>query len=134
MNKYLTAITLILALTTLSSANAADWSRFRGPNGTGVDDSSPLPDKFGLDKNVLWKINLPSSSSSPVFVNGAVFVTASDEENLIVQRINAKTGKPEWKRKIKRARNSKIHVQNDSASPTPVVDEKNSTHFSRNSA
>ena len=43
-----------------------DWSRFRGPNGTGIADTSGLPSEFGPAKNVMWKAAVPSGHSSPV--------------------------------------------------------------------
>ena len=35
------------------------WSRFRGPNGTGVTETEGLPVEFGPEKNVVWKTGLP---------------------------------------------------------------------------
>jgi hypothetical protein len=32
-----------------------EWSRFRGPNGTGVSTATNLPTEFGPDKNVVLK-------------------------------------------------------------------------------
>ena len=57
-------IALFLIATTLT---AADWSQFRGPNGTGIADSK-LPAEFGPSKNVAWKIAVPFGHSSPIIV------------------------------------------------------------------
>ena len=43
------------------------WSQFRGPNGSGVNETTGLPTEFGPDKNVVWKTELPTGYSSPVF-------------------------------------------------------------------
>src|SRR5215831_19952056 len=36
-----------------------DWSRFRGPNGTGVANVTGLPTEFGPAKNVVWRAPTP---------------------------------------------------------------------------
>src|SRR5262245_43329798 len=54
----------------VSEALAADkslaWPRFRGPNGSGVADHAKPPVEFGPDKNVKWKVPVPSGLSSPI--------------------------------------------------------------------
>ena len=60
----------------LSSAEAADWSRFRGPNGTAVSDARGIPTEWSDSKNLAWKTDLPGpGSSSPIVVGDRVFVT-----------------------------------------------------------
>ena len=39
---------------------APDWIRFRGPNGSGVSAAANVPVEFGRDKNVLWRLELPT--------------------------------------------------------------------------
>ena len=48
---------MLLASVPLSSQErrAGDWSRFRGPNGSGVADTAELPTEFDPGKNVVWK-------------------------------------------------------------------------------
>jgi outer membrane protein assembly factor BamB len=46
-------------LAVMLPAMAAQWTRFRGPNGTGVADASSIPAELRPDKNVAWKIALP---------------------------------------------------------------------------
>jgi outer membrane protein assembly factor BamB len=55
---------------------AADWPRFRGPNGSGVSDSKGLPLEWSAESNIAWKTELPGpGSSSPVIFGDKVFVT-----------------------------------------------------------
>ena len=56
---------------------AEDWSRFRGPNGTGVaSDAKQLPTTWSPTKNLRWKVKLPGVGvSSPIVVSDRVFVT-----------------------------------------------------------
>ncbi len=62
---------------TATFATAADWSRFRGPNGSGVaTDTDPVPDSWSAEKNLKWKIALPGPGSScPIIVGDKVFIT-----------------------------------------------------------
>lgn len=58
-------------------ADAADWPRFRGPNGSGVSpDDAPTPTKWTDKENLKWSIDLPGPGSScPIVVGDKVFVT-----------------------------------------------------------
>lgn len=94
---------------------AADWLRFRGPNGTGVsaDDAAP-PVEWSESKNLKWKIKLPGpGSSSPIVVGDKVLITcwsgyAADTERsgtqLDLKRhlicIDRHTGKTVWDRSV----------------------------------
>ncbi len=67
---------LILSLTlAAATAQAGDWARFRGPNGSGVSDKA-APVEFSDTKNLKWKAELPGPGSScPIVVGDRVFVT-----------------------------------------------------------
>lgn len=68
----ITALGLALFLTTTVRA---DWTRFRGPNGSGIS-SSKAPTEFGANKNLMWKVELPGRGvSSPIVVGDKAFVT-----------------------------------------------------------
>lgn len=69
---------LALAAVLCSSTSAADWTRFRGPNGSGVSVDE-VPTKFSDSENVKWKIDLPGPGlSSPIVVGDKVIVTCWD--------------------------------------------------------
>src|SRR5436309_10821579 len=61
-----------------AAAFAADWLQFRGPNGSGVGDSTRLPIQFGPQKNVLWKTPVPFGFSSPVIAGDLIFITGAE--------------------------------------------------------
>ena len=70
----MSAVTVLaLAWLTALAGQAPDWSRFRGPNGTGVADTSALPTEFGPARNVVWK----HAAAARPFVAGAERVQAS---------------------------------------------------------
>lgn len=60
-----------------SLVSAGDWSRFRGPNGSGISsDSVPTPVEWSPAKNVAWKTPLPGAGvSSPIVIGDRIFVT-----------------------------------------------------------
>ena len=56
-------------------AEAGDWPRFRGPNGSAVVDA-PIATEWSDAKNLAWKAEMPGpGSSSPIVVGDRVFVT-----------------------------------------------------------
>ena len=112
---------LVVALAA-GQANA-QWTQFRGPNGSGVGADTGYPAEFSPSKNVVWKTAIPDAPSSPVVIGGRVFLTASQGDQLVTISLDAKTGKEVWRRQVPRARTHKIYPSNDPASPTPVADE-----------
>ncbi len=59
----------------VSLAAAADWPRFRGPNGSGVT-ADKAPTQWGEQEHIQWKIELPGRGvSAPIVVGEKVFVT-----------------------------------------------------------
>ncbi len=108
-----------LAFTHLSTA--ADWSRFRGPNGSGVADTSPLPDKIDASTTV-WKVEVGTGWSSPVLWKDKVIVTAeAGAGKRAVICLNAKDGTEAWRYEVAFAEHKK-HNFNSFASSTPFID------------
>ena len=61
-------------------AVAADWPRFRGPNGQGLSDEKDIPVKWSETENVAWKVPVPAEGwSSPVVVGGKVYLTGTTD-------------------------------------------------------
>jgi outer membrane protein assembly factor BamB len=111
---------------TVDRAFAGDeWTRFRGPNGTGISPSTNLPVEFGPDKNVVWKTQLPPGHSSPVLTRNRIFVTASEDDKLLVIGLDRNTGKILWKNEVPRPRKDRLQRPNGPASSSPVTDGEN---------
>lgn len=120
------AISFLLAALTFSGrAHAADWPRFRGPNGTGVAETSALPDGIGSDKHVVWKTALPPGHSSPAIGGDRVFLTAFEGDKLFTIALDRGSGKILWRRESPRDRHEKLDTQNSPSSPTPATDGRN---------
>ena len=103
----------------------SDWDRFRGPNGSGVNESKGLPTEFGVDKNMRWRVALPPGHSSPILVGDRIFLTAYEGEKLLTFSLDRATGKILWRREAPRTRVSSIDKRNSPASPSPATDGKN---------
>ncbi len=63
------------------AAHADDpWPQWRGPALNGTSDSKGLPVEWSEQKNVKWKVKLPSwSGASPVIWGGRIFVSSPGE-------------------------------------------------------
>jgi outer membrane protein assembly factor BamB len=109
-----------LACTTLLSAS--DWSRFRGPNGTGVSPDLGLPAEIDRRKNLAWSIKIPKGNSSPIIVKGRVFLTAHEGDQRIVLCFGATTGRQLWRKSIIKGRTEAFHPTNGPTTPTPTSD------------
>jgi outer membrane protein assembly factor BamB len=67
---------VLISLVLACVAPAADWPRFRGPNGSGISQDAKVPIRWGDQNNLKWKRELPGRGfSSPIVVGDCVFVT-----------------------------------------------------------
>lgn len=104
---------------------AQEWTRFRGPNGSGLSDAKNIPVTW-TEKDYRWVIDLPGKGiSSPVFWNGRLFITSADESKLERHLLcyEASTGKLVWSKPFAFEKEKK-HARNSYASATPAVDEQ----------
>jgi outer membrane protein assembly factor BamB len=113
---------LVVATAVSFAASDTDWSRFRGPNGTGVSNTSGLPAEFGPDKNVVWKTTVPSGHSSPVLTDTRIFMTGAEGQKLFVLALDRATGKELWRQEVPRRNSERLENVNGPASPSPVTD------------
>ena len=120
---------LLILITLLAAHGLAEdrWVRFRGPNGSGMSDSMELPTQIE-ESNIKWKFDLNGSgSSSPVVINGKVFVTSFQSSSnhpsaIHLHCIDLEDGKQirETKFQLDPIR---VHKRNSPASSTPTVSE-----------
>ncbi|MFK7778236.1 MAG: PQQ-binding-like beta-propeller repeat protein [Gimesia sp.] len=134
----------VFALLMLITSNAhADWTRFRGPNGSGVsDEKQSTPAKWSDQKNLKWKTALPGhGSSSPIIVGDKVFVTCwsgygmdrgqpGDQKNLRRHLVclDRKSGKILWDKTVNPVLPEDVYTgmfaEHGYASHTPTSDGK----------
>lgn len=123
------------------SLTAGDWSRFRGPNGSGISqDTQETPVSWNDKENINWKVALPGPGlSSPVVVGNKVFVTCwsgygtdrrdpGDQKDLMrhLVCVDRESGKVLWSKSVEPylpvERFTGMFAENGYASHTPVSD------------
>ena len=119
-----TAVVLAVAVgvARTRAAGPEDWSRFRGPNGSGVSETAGLPLTFGPEENVIWKTELPFGHSSPILTGDRIYLTAVREGRLVTICLDRPSGRILWERPAPRPRTEKLDTRNGPAGPSPAVD------------
>ena len=119
----LVSLALVVLLGMPRPAAAQEWTRFRGPDGSGASETS-FPGTWAV-KDFAWMAELDGRGhSSPVvwgeriFLNGAL----ADGATRSVVCLDARDGHLLWKKHFESS-TSRIHAQNSHASSTPAVDE-----------
>ena len=104
---------------------AEDWTRFRGPNGSGVSGDTGFPTEFDKTRNIIWRTPVRPGKSSPVLTERRVFLTAFEKEKLFTQCFDRQTGKLLWERVEIRKPTPEGNLLNNPAAITPVTDGEN---------
>ncbi|HVR74348.1 MAG TPA: PQQ-binding-like beta-propeller repeat protein [Planctomycetota bacterium] len=125
MKRALTISTLtpLLLSMAVSPAPGEEWSRFRGPNGTGISAADTIPTTW-TEADINWKVTLPGSGhSQPVLWGHRIFLTSSKNEGgeRLVLCLGTRDGATEWTRTFAGDTHKK-HSYNSFASSTPAVD------------
>lgn len=119
------AIATLLISYFMGTAEAQDWTRFRGPNGQGASEASTIPVTW-TESDYNWSVELPGKGhSSPVIWGTKIFLLSADPENATryMLCLDAADGKVLWKREFP-TQTHHLHVRSSYASCTPAVDEK----------
>jgi len=121
-------VVFIIAVTVvqLTAAEPSHWSRFRGPDGTGISNAVKVPVDFG-ESDVVWQAKLPvSGHSSPVQWGDRIFLTGAtiqgDEVERHVVCLNATSGKVLWDKIAAVVPGEALHKMNSWATPSCVTD------------
>ena len=118
----MTWLSLLLAMIAVTAATDTDWSRFRGPNGSGVSLTKGLPAEFGPDKNVIWKTQLPQGFSSPIIFENRIFLTGRRDEALLTMALDRASGKVLWEKTAPRTRKEPLDKRNHPAAASAATD------------
>ena len=118
-----------IGLATTAVATAAtiaaepDWSRFRGPNGSGISSATNVPTEFGPQQNLLWRLALPPGHSSPILHRDRIYLTALRGDTLVTIAIDRHSGKQLWEQGAPPVKAKIVDKRNNPASPSPAVDD-----------
>lgn len=112
-------------LVTLSVAAEPSWPQFRGVNCQGIAaEGEKPPVMFGPDKNCLWKTPVPPGISSPCVWGDRIFLTAAENDKLLLLGIERKTGRILWRHEVAAPKQASLHKTNSPAAATPATDGK----------
>jgi outer membrane protein assembly factor BamB len=119
----LSLLALVIAAGLACAAEAQDWTRFRGPNGSGVSEATTIPTQW-TEADFNWRVALPAiGHSQPVFWGEKIFVASAEPESGLrhVTCLSTKTGETLWDRTYPLEKHGK-HALNSFASGSPTVD------------
>jgi outer membrane protein assembly factor BamB len=105
------------------AGTAADWTRFRGPNGTGIVDGV-VPTEFTLTENLAWKAKLPGvGHGSPIVLGDKLILqtSAADATTRTILCLSTQDGKELWAHTTA-GKPAHMHKKNNFGSPTPCSD------------
>jgi outer membrane protein assembly factor BamB len=124
MQKH-TALVLTLVAAAVISADA-QWTQFRGSDGTGLPPSGDPPVTWAEDKNVRWKTAIHGRAwSSPIILDGQVWVSTAtkDGRELSALAVDLESGKILRDLLLFKVEHPQFaHAFNSYASPTPVIE------------
>jgi len=116
-------IVAIFALASTAGAAEGEWTRFRGPNGSGISEALTVPANWtAQDYN--WVAKLPGvGHSSPVIWGERIFVTCAEPTTAkrFVLCLRTVDGRVQWQREYP-SRTYGQHKDNCYATATPAVD------------
>lgn len=115
----------LIAAACAAVCSAEEWTRFRGPNGSGISSSTGFPVEFSSGKNMLWRSPVRPGKSSPVLTEKHVFLTGAQGGRLYTQCFDRSTGKLMWEREIEQPHKEVANKLNHEAAITPVTDGDN---------
>ncbi|MFO0872180.1 MAG: PQQ-binding-like beta-propeller repeat protein [Pirellulales bacterium] len=119
----LTLLVSLSCLTMASSSAAQDWTRFRGPNGSGECEAQGLPATW-TEADLNWKAALPGiGHSSPAIWGERIFLLSAHPQDATryVLCLSAKDGKLLW-RKDYPSQTHHLHARSSYASCSPFAD------------
>lgn len=123
MTRTEVVLAAVLILGLVDSSSAQEWSRFRGPNGTGLAPANDSLPSSWTEKDLNWKVKLPGvGHSSPVVWGDRIFLTSGEKTGKrLVLCLSTTDGKTLWSREFE-GKPSRMHRRNSVGSSTPAVD------------
>lgn len=118
-------VVVCCSLAFLQTAAAQEWTRFRGPNGSGVSPATTIPTEWTAD-TINWRVDLPGTGHGcPVIWGDRIFVQCDENkgQQRLLRCLSVKDGSTLWTRKFP-GQTHKKHAKNSFASSTPAVDSE----------
>lgn len=113
--------TLLVTLAFASPGVAADWPQLLGPNRDGVATDEKLLEEWPKSgPDVVWQREVGAGYSGIVVAKGRAFLFHRVDDELVVDAVEATSGKPIWQRRFE-TRFRTGFVDDDGPRATPVV-------------
>jgi outer membrane protein assembly factor BamB len=124
-------IVAVCATVGLGADKLPAWPQFRGPGGSGIAEGQKPPVEFGPDKNVQWKVPVPSGLSSPIVAGDKLILTAFENGKLYTIAYRRADGSEAWRREAPAKQIELYHkTEGSPATATPATDgERIVTYF-----
>ena len=116
----------MLALLLILEAGAQEWTRFRGPNGTGISDAKGIPVAW-TEKDFKWKVATPGEShSQPVLWGDKIFLTSAVDQGKerMLLCFAKEDGKELWTKKYPLPTHPPGNRYSGFANGSPAVDKE----------
>ena len=121
MKRYVHVLIIGLSILAIvcSTAQAADWPNYRGPNYNGVSSETGWAASWPEDgPKILWRASLGAGFASMAVSNGRVYAMGNINNNDFLYCFDAATGKEIWKKSYPCPLYSKNHEGGPCATPT----------------
>ncbi|MDF1752603.1 MAG: PQQ-binding-like beta-propeller repeat protein [Verrucomicrobiales bacterium] len=109
-----------------TALRADNWPFWRGDTaGSGITSETDLPQSWGKDKNVKWRIELPDrGNSTPIVWEDKIFVTQplEDENWRGLMCYHREDGRLLWKNGLTYTEKERTHRDNPYCSASPAID------------
>lgn len=116
---------LLIGTPTTGFGQSSEWSRFRGPDGSGSLSTCDVPLPW-TSRDIAWTIDLPGSgNSSPILHEQSIYLLSADpiSGEQFVLAYDQPSGKPLWQHAYASEPYS-IHKLSSFASSTPCADDR----------
>lgn len=113
---------VVLSVVSSSVGIAENWPQWRGVNHNGISREKNLPTSWGINENVVWKLEMPGpGGATPIVWDNLIFLTSAENEELQLLAITT-DGQLKWKKKIGVGNKVARSDEGNFASPSPVTD------------
>jgi outer membrane protein assembly factor BamB len=116
-------VLLLLAILLPLPASAADWPQWRGPRRDGSVTDFSVPQSWPKALKEEWKVTVGVGHSSPLMVDGKLYVFARQNEEEVLLCLDAATGKELWRsgQRVAYEMNPAAREHGKGPKSTPVV-------------
>jgi outer membrane protein assembly factor BamB len=123
VRRLLIALAALFVSTQPVASPLTDWSRFRGPNGSGISTATGIPIEFGKETNLVWRLPLPPGHSSPIVWKDRIYLTTVKGDALFTVAIDRERGRILWETQAPSPARPPVDKRNNPASPSPAVED-----------